>query len=592
MARRSYGSQSPAAAIPVECARMTRAASWAGPAALALAMAAAATWIFTRGDELTFYVDQWDFMLQRRGHSPGVFLEQQNGHFMAVPILVHKTLFEIFGVESYVPYRLTAIAVELIIAGLVFVLVRRRVGDLVAVAFAAVVLFFGPGWEPLISAVGMCNTISLAAGLGMLIALDAGTRRGDVAAMLLLGLSVASFSYGPIFAAAAAVDVLLRPGGVRRLWIAVIPLVVYGLWLLRWGGESDTELANLPGLARSVADSASAVAASVTGLYRPGGAGVGAVSVDEKLGWPLALALAGGVAYRLRGPARESPRLWALVVLTLLFWISIGLAQDEGRTPTSSRYLYPGGVFVLLIVAELLRGVRLGRRGVVLLGVWTVVVLAAGATNLRWAGVELTKLAQFDRAELAALELVRANVPPGYSPEASVHPQVRGHYLFAIVAGSYFSAIDDYGSPAYSVSELRRAPPEPRQAADLVLAETTGLSAVPAAGRAPRGPPPALEPGGSVSSRPEGSCLRLEPREPPGRVVLTVPPGGLLIDADQAAPLDLRLRRFADGFPVALGAVSGRSRVAVTPARDAATQQVPWHARLDGIRDPVLACGV
>jgi hypothetical protein len=551
---------------------MVRAAPWLAPAALAVAMGAAAVFLLAVGDDFTFYVDQWDFMLERRGHGVDVFLDEQNGHLMAVPILVHKALFEVFGVESYLPFQLTAVVVQLAAAGLFFAIVRRRVDDALAVAFTVAVLFFGPGWEPLLSAVGMLNIIGLAAGLGMLLALDAGSRRGDVVATVMLTISIASFSYGPMFAVAAAVDILLRPGAARRLWVPAIPLALYGMWELGWGGESHTRWDNLPGVPRSIADSASAVAVSLTGLYRHPGEAWVTNPVDTTFGPPLALALAGVVAYRLRGPARESPRLWALVVLTLLLWLSIALVQDEGRTTESSRYLYPGGVFVLLIIAELLKGVRLGRRGQAAVAVWLAVVLVAGVGNLRWAADEFDEHARFTGTELAALELARGTVSPEYSPEGSVHDLVRGHWLYAVVAGPYFAAIDDYGSPAYSLAELRRAPPEPRLAADLLLAEATGLQAEP-------------------TSETARGCNRLTPREDaPGQAVLTVPPSGLVIDGDQGTPLELRLRRFADVFGVELGEIDGRDRVEVKPAPDSAAE-VPWRAQLDRIRRPLRVCG-
>lgn len=552
-------------------------------------MAAAALFFLTLGDDFAFYVDEWNFMVERRGHDLDVFLDPQNGHLMALPVLVYKAFFEVFGVGSYMPYRVMLVALELTVAGLFFALVRRRVDDAVAVAFTVAVLFFGPGWEPLLSAVGSPQIISLAAGLGMLLALDAGTRRGDVIAAVLLAVSLASFSYGLMFAGAAAVDILLRPGGPRRLWVAVAPLALYGLWVLGWA-ESQARLANVAGLARSVADSASAVAVSLTGLYRPGGEGGLVNPVDTTFGPPLAFALAAVVAYRLRGRARGLPRLWTLVALTVLFWLSIGLVQNEGRPPTASRYLYEGGVFVLLIVAELLNGVRLGQRGRVVLAVWLAILLVAAVPNFRGARDVFDELAEFNRSELAALELARATAAPDYEPEASAHPLVRDHYLTGIVADPYFAAIDDYDSPAYSLSELQSAPAEPRQAADLLLAEATRLGMAPAPDM-PGRTPPILEPGGSIVSRSERGCLRLAPRGgQPAQAVLTIPPGGLLLRVDQDEPVEIRLRRFADTFGVELGAIAADEPVVVSPRPDAATN-VPWRAQLDRISAPLTACG-
>ena len=570
---------------------MARHAPWVAPAALAVAMAAAALFVLVTGDGFTFYVDEWSFMVERRGHDLDVFLDHQNGHLQAVPVLAYKALFEVFGVESYLPYQVMLVALELTVAGLFFALVRRRVDDSVAVAFAVAVLFFGPGWEPILSAAGSIQLISLAAGLGMLLALEAGSRRGDVVAAVLLTISLASFGYGPAFAAAAAVDILLRPGGARRLWIVLAPVALYGLWMLGWADEGQAQWDNVPGVVRSVADSASAVAVSLTGLYIPPGEARLANPVDTTFGPPLAFALAAVVVYGLRGPARRSPRLWALVVLTLAFWVAIALVEDEGRPPDASRYLYPGGVFVLLLIAELLNGVRLGHRGRAVLAVWLAIVVAAGVANFRWARDVFDEHAEFNRAELAALELAGDAATPEYEPEASAHPLVRGHYLPDVVAHRYFAAVDDYGSPAYSVSELQRAPPESRQAADLVLMESTGLGTAPAPGRRPGETPPTREPGGSVASRTERDCLRLAPRsEQPSKAVLTLPPGGLLVRGDQDEAIDLRLRRFGDTFALELGAIAGRSPVAVTPSADAATK-VPWRAQLDGIRAPLLACG-
>src|SRR5687768_6107249 len=106
---------------------MARHPPWAAPAALAVAMAAAAAFILATGDGFMFYVDEWSFIVERRGRDLDVFFDHQNGHLVAVPVLVYKTFFEVFGIDSYLPYQVMLVALELTVAGLFFALVRRRV---------------------------------------------------------------------------------------------------------------------------------------------------------------------------------------------------------------------------------------------------------------------------------------------------------------------------------------------------------------------------------------------------------------------------------------------------------------------------------
>jgi hypothetical protein len=546
------------------------------PAALAAALAAAALFLYTRGGDLSFYVDEWGFMLHRRGHDLSVFLEPQNGHLLAIPILLYKSLFAVFGVGSYVPYRLVALAIELTCAALLFVLVRRRVGDAIALAVAVTVLFLGPAWEPLLAPVGMVSITSLAAGLGMLLALDAGSRRGDVAACVLLVVSLASFSYGPAFAAAAAVDVLLRPGARRRIWLVVLPVALYALWAIGYGDDSQIVWANIPDVPRAVADSIGADLVSLTGLYRLPGV-VGGPVFDATYAAALALAFIALVGFQLRTPARRAPRLFALVVLAVAFWVSIALVLNSGRTVTSSRYIYPGVVMVLLLGAEMARGRRLGTRGLVALAIATGVLLVVNVYNLRGAANPLNEIGRFDRAELTALELARGTAPPNFKPEAAPQP-APGHYLGRVSARAYYDAVDSFGSPAYTLAQLRRAPSGPRAAADQVLAAATALAAR-----------PATAPTGAASL-----CRELRPTVPgSGQAEVTVPPGGLFLRGAQRDPLTVRLRRFGDDFgalAVGVPPLPGNAGTAIPIHRDAAA--VAWRAQVSGIRGPVRVCGL
>ena len=78
------------------------------------------------------------------------------------------------------------------------------------------------------------------AGLAAFLALDQRSRRGDVLACILLIAAILSFSVGVAFAIGAGAWILAERGG-RRIWVAVLPLVLYGawwLWALKFRGGS------------------------------------------------------------------------------------------------------------------------------------------------------------------------------------------------------------------------------------------------------------------------------------------------------------------------------------------------------------------
>ncbi|HTD57344.1 MAG TPA: hypothetical protein VK672_00470, partial [Solirubrobacteraceae bacterium] len=246
--------------------------------ALGAVMAVSAVLLLWEGRHMTFFNDEWDLILHRRGRDPAILLRDKNGHLVLVPLLIYKTLLAIFG-ASYTPFRVTAVALGLLCAGLVFVLVRKRVGDAPALAAAVLLLFLGVAWEQLFWALGITYYCALAAGLGMLLALERGDRRGDLAACGLLTVSLASFSIGLAFAVAATVEVCLtvRPARWRRLWISLIPLALYGLWSLTYG-ESQLVSSNIASTPFYIAETASAAMASLTGLFRMVGTAPGAVT--------------------------------------------------------------------------------------------------------------------------------------------------------------------------------------------------------------------------------------------------------------------------------------------------------------------------
>ena len=96
---------------------------------------------------------------------------------------------------------------------------------------------------------------------------------------------------------------------------------------------------------------------------------------------------------------------------------------------------------------------------------------------MRLAANGLAGFAQQERGGLAALELARGQV----SPDLELTEQNSGvDYLGLLDAGSYFSAIDAYGSPAYTPAELASAPEPARVSADMVSAAARHLRRAPA----------------------------------------------------------------------------------------------------------------
>src|SRR5215210_3493899 len=110
-----------------------------------------------------------------------------NKYLIAVPLLLYDGLLRTFGFESYVPYRVLGILLILLCAGLLFVLLRRRLPDRFAIPPMLLMLFFGAGAGVVLTPTRIPSQIALATGLGMLLALERRDRTGDLVGMMLPG---------------------------------------------------------------------------------------------------------------------------------------------------------------------------------------------------------------------------------------------------------------------------------------------------------------------------------------------------------------------------------------------------------------------
>lgn len=542
--------------------------------------------------------DEWLWFLYRRGNSAHAFLTPYNGHFSLVPLLIYRALWTTVGLRTYVPYRLVVIALHVLCATLVFAYARRRLGDLLAVAAGTLILFFGAGWQDFLWPFQTAWLLSVVGGLGALLALDRGDRRGELMALAALCLALASSGVGAAVAVGVAIDVLIDERRRRRAWVVLVPVALYGLW---WIAYEHTDVA--PGAReRTPAFVLHLLEASLSGLL-----GVWRVSPDRAsgpVGWRVVLLAAALVLLAWRAWRRRVPaRVWALGGALIFFAVGAGLNRSVVSAGEDSRYLYPAAVLIVLMAVELgaaalgrgagatrpagtgRRAEAAGRAGrepgtAVALGLAVVagIVAVANVGLIRDAGGSLRSLSTQVRADIAALGLGSRWLHRGYT--ASHFP----YYPYVVLDGQeLLHTARDLRFSIPGLAQLTRFPPAARAVADGELIALEGLSSRPSrATNSAQTPPQVLGASGGQVSLARG-CLSFAGHlgthhlaagasglivALPGRGVSVSAPGGVAVIA---------VRRFAPVFQVVGLVLPGRARqLAGAPDR----APTPWQVRV------------
>ncbi len=533
----------------------------AAPVLLGLALLAAAAVLLSYGSGLTYFQDSWEFLMNRRGFGAAALLEPHNEHIVLAPVLIEQLLLRVFGMGSTLPEQVLLVALLLGTAALTFLYVRRRVGAWPALMAAVLLAFLGPAWQDLLWPFQIGFVGSALFGVAMLLALERDDRRWDAAACAFLALSVGFSSLGLAFAVGAAVDVLQRrrSRGLRRVYVAAVPLALYAAWYAGWGRDAETHLSahNVLVSPRFVVEGLSASLDSLLAL---------ATIFDEAVGrshWglPLLLALLALVVYcQFRRPG-FSPRLWPVAASAAAFWFLAGFNSIPGREAYSSRYLYVGALFLLLIAADLLEGVRFGRRALLAGGAITLLAVGFNLVPLREGRDFLESQTVLTRSDLAAIEIAENTVEPSFT----LPPEISGtSFLNEIEAGEYLTAVREFGSPAYTPAELADAPEAGRKQADVVLANALPLSIATEAGSGPSGR------GRHCTEIPPGS------NPPP----LSLRPGVTTVEFAPGGPGTIRLRRFAAGeYPLVSEGIPGASTTRLDVPRDKSAR--PWRLQAE-----------
>jgi hypothetical protein len=546
---------------------------WVLLAGILVVAAVVITWM---GRDVSLIGDQWAWIFAAIDPRFGDLFHNYNGHLMATTYALYDVLPRI-GLTQLWIYRAVALVLHLIVAYLVFCLARRRLGPALALVPTLVILFLGTGADAYLSGVNYNELAATAACLGALLALERQTPRGDVAASALLVLGVASFSNAIAFAGGVAVEVLFRRAGrLRRLWIPLVPVVLYGAWRLHWGSSSDVAPGGPLDVIRQSVRAATGAFAGLAGVQLEN------FTLKAHLPWlaavaqiALAVLIVGACTLLAMRRFRIDARLANLLVTGTILWVLIGLGRSSQEV-YASRYVYEGGIIALLIIVELaavstIRG-RIGRR------LLAIAIAVSVVLNIGWMAVwgrHLRQVSDMTRAQLAALEIAGDAAPPSFGPDAS-YPLAR------VTAGEYFAALRAFGrSPAYTPARLRQASAESREAGDGVLIRAFSLRLQDARSRpASDGSPAQVEALISGRLTRHGRCFTVSPRgKRPAIVAIGVrSPSGVTLKHAQRATQEVGVRRFGDRYQSVPWTAGARGAAQLlTPlgrVRD------PWHVRV------------
>ncbi|WP_370382091.1 hypothetical protein [Catenulispora sp. GAS73] len=356
---------------------------------------------------LDFYYDEWDFVDKAEGWRFSDYFVPHQEHWSTVPMVIYRVLIGLNGMHSYLPFSATLLALHCANAFLLFSIIRRRSGDALGIAAAAVLLMLGRGSDDFIWAFQIGFSCSVFFGLIAVLLVDAErpTRRALAGGSAALVLSLASSGEGLFFTGAVAVLLVLRSGAAdgdadrdgaadgagdvagdlagTPWWrparfraaatVLAAPVVAYGIWYPLYGA-SHADIARSPLSLKAASGLLSFVP---TGL----GAGMaGLAGADWQKRWIgfAVFVLLFALACRRGRPAALAI---ALGVGAIAQFSMTGLvrAQFGIQIAGASRYVYIAAVFLLPIVAEALRDIPWQA--------WWRVAVAGAAVVACWAGI-------------------------------------------------------------------------------------------------------------------------------------------------------------------------------------------------------------
>jgi hypothetical protein len=304
------------------------AATWAFRVSVVVAVAA---WIVV-GRWQWFIRDDWAFLITRDRIRQQAGLESwlnigQDGHWMAVPIIVWRGLQNAFGIDSYWPYLATMLVVNVAIVAATRQLCRRiGAREWTTTLLCAVLLVLGTGWENIVFAIQLTYNLSLLAFLCHLLLVDhdGPPDRRDALGVVVGLIGVMSSGFGPFFIAGVGVFLALRQRWAAAA-IAVLPCAAaWCWWFLVYGDDPASD--SRPG--------------SRVGVSIPSLAGVAIVGTIATVIWVVSVRRGGAIALSLAATT--------VIMFAGIGWQRIGFGLESAA---ASRYVFMGAVMIAPLLA-------------------------------------------------------------------------------------------------------------------------------------------------------------------------------------------------------------------------------------------------
>lgn len=319
--------------------RTDTAARWAFRAALAATVVVFAI----VGRHQWFTRDDWASVITRpeRRKTFGLadfLFTPQDGHWMTVPVLVYDATRHAFGLDSYWPFLIPAMAAHIGAVLLTRVLcLRHHVSAWTTTVLCSMLLMFGAGWENIIFAIQITYNFSLVAFLAQLVLTDhdGPVDHRDWIAAALAVIGVMSSGFGPIFIIGIAVVLVLRQRW-KALAIAVLPQgLAYAWWWLVWGSDpaSDAHPGNKSQIPQFAARGLRATFDALTGLP-----GLGAIALLATL----------TVVLSSRFGRRTQAMFIGLAATVVVMFVGIGFERVGFgvQIAESSRYIHIAAIVI------------------------------------------------------------------------------------------------------------------------------------------------------------------------------------------------------------------------------------------------------